>query len=184
MNPKNHYKKQLTVPQPEDDIIQQEFGGKLPRQSNDALDNLMVGDEVWYRTNNPHSQARWVKAIFSKKFSHNVFQIHVGNVAIMAHRSQLKRSKECPVWSLPNVIIRRLRDDELEGLEVGESTNVDEVMDEMQTDNDHEPVDTTPKGGTHSRKRKMPDTGTDAEGLRRSKRSRKTKRDKEYCYEF
>lgn len=98
----------------------------------------------------------------------------------MAHRSQLKRCKADLEWSLPNVVLRKLRDDELTDQELEGTTRVDE----KRIDDDPGLSETTPKGGVRSKKRKLPTQETGFEGVRRSKRTKKEKRDVEYCYGF
>ncbi|XP_058819450.1 uncharacterized protein K02A2.6-like isoform X1 [Topomyia yanbarensis] len=91
LNPKKQFKRQLSIPNPSVDeksslnaptIV----GGHI----NDIFDNLIEGDEVWYKNHNPHQHMRWLKAIFLKRFSKNTFQITIGNVPTMAHRTQLR----------------------------------------------------------------------------------------------
>lgn len=67
INPKKQYKQFLTEPQPTDDIITEHSAGKIPKNSKDAVDDLMAGDDLWYKNHNPHHHARWLKAVFIKK---------------------------------------------------------------------------------------------------------------------
>lgn len=113
-----------------------------------------------------------------------VTQIHVGSVSVMAHRRQLKVCKECLDWSLPNVVIRRLEDDGLPDLEaVVTAEDCEEELDDNRGTGKP-----TPKGEirkTMNRKRKLPSMADpEAEGLRRSKRTRKKNLDNEFLYKF
>lgn len=105
INPKNHYKKHIDVPHPHDDVNSTQSSGNIPKNKVEDIDNLTTGDEVWYKNHNPNNTARWVKAVFVKKYSHNVFQIWIGNVVAMAHRTQIRVCKQST--PLPSVWITR-----------------------------------------------------------------------------
>lgn len=72
IDPRNHYKKHLNVPPPHDDVNTKHRSGNIPKNTED-IDNLMEGDDVWYKNHNPHNQVRWIKATFVKKYSRNTF---------------------------------------------------------------------------------------------------------------
>lgn len=85
----------------------------------DPFENLMQGDEIWYKNHNPHHTARWLKASYIKRHSRNTFQVLIGNVPTTAHRGQLRIYKEGESFEKPNVLLRRqqretpkLKDDE------------------------------------------------------------------------
>lgn len=121
------------------------------------------------RTTIRHHKARWIKATFIKKFSRNVFQICVGNVETMAHKTQIRISKTNTTWQRPNVLVRREDGD-------GQDS-VLRIPDVEPLDEEHEPE--APRGG---RKRRRPVSSCDPVELRRSKRSRKSNRKDDYYY--
>lgn len=58
INRKKEYKQHLAVPQPADEIITKSLAGRIPKHANNAVDELMVGDALWYKNHNPHHHAR------------------------------------------------------------------------------------------------------------------------------
>lgn len=177
LNPKKQYTNQMQIPQSEDEIIQPKSVGIIQKHSNDAIDKLMAGDNIWYKNNNPHDPARWVKAIFLKKYSHNIFQIRAGNAEIMAHRNQIKIGRESSGWQRPNIVIRQQNSNH--GYDAHSTTASDEAerIGGHRAEGDN--IATTVFKG---RKRKHESSVSDE--LRRSKRKRKARKDDEFCYDF
>lgn len=91
INPQKTYKNFLATPQNND-----ASEPKLDKRADARdvlLDKLNSGDEVWYKNSNSPQTTRWIKAIFIKRYSQNLFQIQVGSVVTTAHRTQLKVTK-------------------------------------------------------------------------------------------
>ena len=173
VNPKFHYKKNLKVTVPSNDENEQKDKPIDKGKIDDPLDNLMVGDEVWYRNNKPHDTVRWLKANFIKKFSINTFQVEIGNVRIMAHRNQLRatRGRQGP---RPNVLV---------------NTNPPMKERERSIDVEADFVGFPSEESRLRRKRRFNQVTTAAgtiddeiSGLRRSKRIRKEKIEECYIY--
>ncbi|XP_058462870.1 uncharacterized protein K02A2.6-like [Malaya genurostris] len=178
LNPLKSYKKQLishtykdNLPKNNDDVGKPTNVVCPAKESTDPLDSLMVGDEVWYKNHNPHNQARWIKASYSKKYSHNVFQIFIGSVEIMAHRHQLRVVRASERNVRPNVVISTLVSD-------GSKGYAEDIVSEEEfcgfPEDDRVP-------GT---KRKQHEAGIcpTQQQLRRSKRVRRAKLDNRFEY--
>lgn len=175
INPKKQYKHQLAVSQPNEEIITEHSTGVVPKHSHDAFDNLMVGDDLWYKNHSPHHHSRWIKATFMKKYSLNTFQIRIGNVEAMVHRDQIRIRKDDASERKPNVFITQSGPDEA----ISE-TIVD--RNEGQESREGEVTDLTSKS-VRSRKRKCVITEPELGEPRRSKRTKKPNRVDEYCYD-
>lgn len=174
VNPKNHYKKHMYKPQPDDANQTEQQSGKVPKTSEDALDKLIAGDEVWYKNHNPQIHARWIKAIFIKKHSNNIFQISIGSVVAMAHRTQIRICKEDSTGQGPNVWVT-LRQQHGRHQDPP-SLIIPDVEPPPRTEDGRTQ---TPRG---ARKRMHPIPVDDVVELRRSKRSKKSNRRDEYHY--
>ncbi|XP_062712910.1 uncharacterized protein K02A2.6 [Aedes albopictus] len=117
INPKRHSNSN-TVPQTNnvnrnDDIFVRSNDGLSKEVHNDPLDSLMAGDALWYKNNNPHHQAKWIKAHFLKRMCKNVLQITIGSgLTTTAHRSQIKivndRDGKSASWKEPDHRISRI----------------------------------------------------------------------------
>lgn len=175
INPKKHYKQHLEVPQTNDEIKTNTSAGKIPRHSNDAIDNLISGDSVWYKNHSPYDHARWVNATFIKKYSPNTFQIRIGNVETMAHRNQIRIHKEASSWQRPNILIRRHEPDE---------TTKDTLVDLREGEQVYEgEKDELPTGSARkNRKRKRDISQPEFQEPRRSKRNKKINQSDDFCY--
>lgn len=180
VDPRKHYKKYIDISHPHDDVHSRHQSGIIPKVQEDALDKLTAGDELWYKNHNPHNQARWLKAIFIKKFSRNIFQICIGNAEVMAHRTQIRVCKGSTQWQSPNVWItsQEPRNEPLmsPGRKTPTSDNLSAVDDPPNGEDNR---DRTPKGGA---KRKRQDSGSCLTELRRSKRTKKVFRSDDFYY--
>ncbi|XP_062707058.1 uncharacterized protein K02A2.6 isoform X2 [Aedes albopictus] len=180
VNPKKYYKKLLDIPQSHDDLVIERNSREIPLQSKDAFDNLMAGDDVWYKNNNRHLHVRWVKATFIKWYSPNILQICIGSVNLTAHRTQIRICKGDNSGQRPNMLITRFDGDE--------NTRSEEPRrsEGSMAPND-EPIidDTTAEApsGARKRKRRRSDSGVEHPvEPRRSKRSKKTTRSEDFWY--
>lgn len=165
INPKKQYKQHKSISQPDEETNNDSPSGTIPRHSNDALEALMAGDEVWYKNHNPHLHARWLKATFIKRYSPNTFQIRIGSTNVMAHRAQIRISKDASSGRRPIVLLTRLDHDATDETSAvsGEQRENSEEIGEYRS---QEP----PRA---SRKRKYPSAEDDNAEPRRSKRKRK-----------
>lgn len=170
INPKKHYKNNISEPQSDEETTTKNQCGRIPRRPNDAIDELMTGDEVWYKNHNPQIHARWIKATFIKKYSHNTFQIRIGSANVMAHRTQIKICKDTS-WQRPNVLINLGGAESVSNEEQGAST--------VQQNESRDKPKELPRG---SKKRKHPVSEDEATEPRRSKRERKTNKSDDYFY--
>lgn len=73
INPRKHYKNHLYRTQSNDETSTKHPSGRIPRHSNEAINELMAGEEVWYKNHNPHLQARWIKATCINRYSPHTF---------------------------------------------------------------------------------------------------------------
>lgn len=166
VNPKKHYKSNLTQKHEiiNDDSVRTNNDANL---AIDPFNNLMEGDVIWYKNNNRHIPAKWIKCNFLKQFSKNTFQIMIGSVPITAHRNQLRLPKTLDTPTRPTV-----------------TTRIDRPVAESVQDLGNQ-------GGSGSspelprvpiRKRKQAFVDKAIGEPRRSKRVRKEKHDKDYVY--
>lgn len=173
INPKKQYKHQLEGPQLNDDeSITETIVGKIPKRTNDAVDDLTAGDDLWYKNHSTHNHARWIKASFIKKYSPNTFQISIGNVKTMAHRNQIRIRKDESTWQRPNVLITTGGRNAATNERLGDTYEVQEVCEG--------------EGKVRSnrgRKRKQSDSEAEQKEPRRSKRNKKANRSDDYYYD-
>lgn len=132
----------------------------------------MAGDMVWYKNNNPHHKARWLKAVIIKRFSKNIFQVETetGSVRLMAHRNQLRKTTNA-VLLRPNITLSN------QIPKVGQSNGQNE--DQLGSLPEEEKRTTG-----NSLKRKHADVLSESplSGLRRSKRKRTANVDSDFHY--
>lgn len=168
LNPKKQYKNHLK-PQPSDDRTVSNDTTSTNTKLHDSIDDLMAGDVVWYKNNNPHHHARWVKATFLKRFSKNIFQVQTGNVRLMAHRNQLRVASE-GMRLRPNLTLS--------------FSNRDDVLPVSSENEDPRGfAESVPDASKKSRKRNRPKALLDlTPELRRSKRKRTAKADSDFVY--
>lgn len=136
----------------------------------------MEGDAIWYQNHKPGHLAKWVKAIYLKQISQNLFQVLIGSVVVTAHRAQIRTTGVTRGEIRPNVVVSKQKSmnvDERPRDQV--SDPVDFEMNECNSDKYHQ------KEENSSKKRKKPADWVD-EPLRRSKRERKAKRDNAFVY--
>lgn len=165
VNPKKSFKQQLlTQPNPPSDVSMPLRDRMIP---NDPLDELMAGDYVWYKNHNPHHHAKWLKATFLKKFSINIFQVQTGSVQCMAHRTQLRTCRGDNSLARPNVLLSN------EGVAKG--------VDSEDEDGFKGFPDEPAKSGM-KRKRDANLANLSDGFLRRSKRPRAAKADRNFVY--
>lgn len=168
-NPKKHYKRQMSQQQPL--TVNEGLGNNSNANLTvDPINNLMEGEEVWFKNHNPHIPAKWIKAHFLRQLSKNTFQIMVGNVQTMAHRQQLRlpRASDSPPRPMVTATV------------VGASSDAWQPESNI-SDNRRCPVNPT----WPTRKRRIEASAGEAtrEEPRRSKRLRKEKIDKDFIYD-
>lgn len=145
LNPKKHFKKLLLKPAKTfNDDNQLEVVSKLKRK--DPLDDLMEGDAIWYQNHKPGHLAKWVKAIYLKQISQNLFQVLIGSVVVTAHRAQIRTTGVTRGEIRPNVVVSKQKSmnvDERPRDQV--SDPVDFEMNECNSDKYHQKEENSSK---------------------------------------
>ncbi|XP_058445611.1 uncharacterized protein K02A2.6-like [Malaya genurostris] len=172
VNPKLGYKRHLLFSQTKDDENIENDRITFRKEQNDPLNELIEGDEIWYKIHNQNNKARWLKATFLKRVSKHIFQITIGNVRAEAYRDQIRVSKDQSELCRPNLLVtasseKRSRNMEEEDEEFYGFPEIGEAQSRKS-----------------SRKRKLEETsmGQSNDFPRRSKRKKTAKAGNDFIY--
>lgn len=128
INPKLHYKKQLTIPK--HDKTNSQKRTVIP--AHDPLIKLTAGDPVYYKNYNPTDIRRWVRVKFIKNLSTNIFQISFGGRLLSAHRQQLRLVENCSDRNFVPVLFDRDAPDRKHDPDPASTTNAEQIESEEE----------------------------------------------------